>query len=47
MICFLLPRTREGLIIFTNSDNGAKLYAALLKACLGKNDKDIVEIEMK
>jgi CubicO group peptidase (beta-lactamase class C family) len=46
-ICFLLPKTREGLIIFTNSDNGPKLYAALLKACLGKNGKAIVDIEMK
>jgi len=46
-ICFMLPKSRRGIIIFTNSDNGVKLYADILKAYLGTKGKAIVDIEMK
>lgn len=46
-ICFLLPESKRGIIIFTNSDNGVKLYAPLLEACLKEQGKAIVDIEMK
>lgn len=44
-ITFLLPGSREGLIIFTNTDNGSLLYEYLLKHYLGKKGNKIFEIE--
>lgn len=46
-ICFLLPASGNGLIIFTNSDNGPKLYASIIRAFLGKEGRDIVAIELR
>lgn len=46
-ICFLLPKSKRGIIIFTNSDNGVKLYAPILEACLKEQGRAIVDIEMK
>lgn len=43
----LLPQSKQGLIIFTNSDNGGKVYAALLEHYLGSKGKQIVDIETK
>lgn len=46
-ITFILPKTGEGLVIFTNSDNGTNLYEHLLKQYLGENGTKIFEIETR
>jgi len=44
---FLLPKTRKGLLIFTNSDNGHLLYEKLIVKYLGAQGRRIVEIETR
>lgn len=44
---FLLPKTKQGIIIFTNSDNGNKVYMKLIEHFLGENGKKLIEIETK
>lgn len=46
-IAFMLPKTKQGLLIFTNSDIGGNLYEALVKHYLGKYGERIVDIETK
>ncbi|HEY0427994.1 MAG TPA: serine hydrolase domain-containing protein [Pyrinomonadaceae bacterium] len=46
-IVFLLPKTKQGLIIFTNSDNGTNIYLKLISDYLKDYGKRIIEIEMK
>jgi CubicO group peptidase (beta-lactamase class C family) len=46
-IVFIFPKTKQGLIVFTNVDDGHKVYETLLKHYLGDNGKRIFEIEMK
>ncbi|WP_338814762.1 serine hydrolase [Bernardetia sp. Wsw4-3y2] len=46
-IVFILPKTKEGIIIFTNVDDGYKVYEKLLKHYLGENGNTIFEIETK
>ncbi|WP_394774135.1 serine hydrolase [Flavobacterium sp.] len=46
-IVLLLPKTRQGLIIFTNVDDGYKIYEKIVNHYLGENGKKIVEIETK
>lgn len=47
-ICFLLPRTGDGLIIFSNSDNAPKkLYSDIIRAYLGEKGQAIIDIELK
>ncbi|MBI2272368.1 MAG: class A beta-lactamase-related serine hydrolase [Bacteroidetes bacterium] len=46
-IVFLLPATKQGLIIFTNVDDGYKVYEKLLLHYLGSNGRKIIDIEMK
>lgn len=46
-ITFILPKTKQGLLIFTNSDVGGNLYEALVKHYLGKNGEKIIDIETK
>jgi CubicO group peptidase (beta-lactamase class C family) len=46
-IVFLFPKTKQGLIVFTNVDDGHKTYETLLKHYLGDNGKRIFEIETK
>jgi len=46
-ICFLLPRSGKGIIIFTNSENGTKLYIDLIKKYLGQKGQAILDIELK
>lgn len=43
----LLPKTKQGIIIFTNSDTGHTVYEKLLVQYLGENGKKIIEIETK
>lgn len=46
-IFFILPKTKQGLIIFTNVDDGYSVYEKLITHYLGENGKKIVDIEMK
>lgn len=46
-IVFLLPKTKKGLIIFTNVENGYKIYEPLVNHYLGNVGKKIIEIETK
>jgi hypothetical protein len=46
-MAILLPKQRKGLVIFTNSDNGVKLYADLVPYYLGGPGQAIVDIETK
>jgi CubicO group peptidase (beta-lactamase class C family) len=46
-ICFLLPKSGRGIIIFTNSENGTKLYIDLIKNYLGEKGQGILNIELK
>ncbi|WP_053082698.1 serine hydrolase [Chryseobacterium angstadtii] len=46
-IFFLLPKTKDGIVIFTNVDDGYKVFEKLLTEYLGEDGKKVVEIEMK
>lgn len=46
-IVFLLPQTGQGLIVFTNVDDGYKIYEKSLLHYLGEYGRKIIEIEMK
>ncbi len=46
-IAFIFPETGQGLLIFTNVDDGYKVYEPLLKHYLGANGSKIIDIEMK
>jgi len=46
-IAIILPGSKRGLLIFTNSDNGWQLYNDLAVAFLGKQGQAIANIEMK
>lgn len=45
-IVFLLPETKQGLIIFTNADEGYKAYEKILTHYLGEYGRKIIAIEM-
>ena len=46
-LVFLLPKSRQGLIIFTNSDNGTNIYLKLIADYLKDRGKRIIDIEMQ
>ncbi len=46
-IVFILPKTKQGLLIFTNSDTGGNLYETLVKHYLGKYGRKIIDVETK
>ncbi|MBL4670465.1 MAG: class A beta-lactamase-related serine hydrolase [Flavobacteriales bacterium] len=46
-IAFMLPKTKQGLIIFTNSDNGTEAFQEVLLKYLEENGQGIIEVEMK
>ncbi|WP_264553299.1 class A beta-lactamase-related serine hydrolase [Flavobacterium sp. N2038] len=46
-IVFILPKTKQGIIIFTNVDGGYKVYEKILEHYLGENGKKIFDIETK
>jgi CubicO group peptidase (beta-lactamase class C family) len=46
-IAFMIPRTKQGLVIFTNSDNGTEAFVDVLLKYLGENGQGIIDIEMK
>jgi CubicO group peptidase (beta-lactamase class C family) len=46
-IAFIIPKTQQALLIFTNCDNGTEAFAPILTKFLGKNGEGILNIEMK
>lgn len=46
-IAFIVPKTKQALLIFTNSDNGTEAFADVLMKFLGKDGEGILNIEMK
>lgn len=46
-IVFMIPKTKQGLIIFTNSDNGTGAFIDVLLKYLGENGQGIIDVEMK
>lgn len=46
-IAFIVPKTKQGLLIFTNSDNGTDAFQEILLNYLGENGQGILEVEMK
>ena len=45
-IVFIFPKSKEGLIIFTNVDDGYKVFEKLINQYLGEKGKKIIEIEL-
>jgi CubicO group peptidase (beta-lactamase class C family) len=46
-IVFIFPKTKQGLLIFTNSDMGGSIYENIVKHYLGENGQKIFDIETK
>lgn len=46
-IAFIVPKTKQALLIFTNCDNGTDAFAEILVKFLGKDGEGILNIEMK
>ena len=46
-IAFIVPSTKQALLIFTNCDNGTNAFAEILVKFLGKDGEGILNIEMK
>lgn len=46
-IFFIVPKTGQGIVIFTNVDDGWKVYEKLLVHYLGETGRKIFDIEMK
>lgn len=46
-IVFIFPKSKKGILIFTNVDDGYKVYEKLLTHYLGEKGIRIVEIEIK
>lgn len=46
-IFFIFPKTKDGLMIFTNSDNGMATYMPAIQEFLGEKGQKVVDIEMK
>lgn len=44
-ITFILPKTKQGLVIFTNADDGYKIYEPIMNQYFWTTGKKIVEIE--
>jgi CubicO group peptidase (beta-lactamase class C family) len=46
-MAFILPSSKEGLVIFTNCDNGIDIYIPTIQYYLGKAGQEIIDIETK
>lgn len=46
-ITFLFPKTGNGILIFTNSTVGYKIFNPILKHYLSENGNKLIEIESK
>ncbi len=45
IIVFIFPKTKKGLLIFTNVDDGYKVYEKIIIHYLGDQGQEIIEIE--
>ncbi len=46
-IVFILPKSKQGLLIFTNCDNGTDIYIPTILAYLGELGQGIIDVETK
>lgn len=46
-IAFIVPKTKQALLIFTNCDNGTDAFEPVLVKFLGKEGQGILNVEMK
>ena len=46
-IVFILPKSKEGLVIFTNSGNGGDAYIPVIQKFLGRQGQEIIDVETK
>jgi CubicO group peptidase (beta-lactamase class C family) len=46
-IAFILPKSKEGLVIFTNCDNGTDIYIQTILFYLGQAGQGIIDVETK
>lgn len=46
-ITFIIPKTKQGLVIFTNGDNGTDAYQEILLKYFKENGQGIMNVEMK
>jgi CubicO group peptidase (beta-lactamase class C family) len=46
-IVFILPKTKQGLLIFTNVDDGYKIFEKVISHYLGAYGEQIIDIEIK
>lgn len=46
-LAFMFPKTKEGIVIFTNVDDGYKVYEKIITHYLGENGKKLIAIETK
>lgn len=46
-MAFILPKSGQGLVIFTNSDNGTALYVQTILAYLGEAGQGIIDVETR
>jgi len=44
-IGLILPKSKQGLVIFINSDNGANAFIPVILAYLRKSGKGIIDVE--
>ena len=47
IFAFILPKTKQGLVIFTNVDDGYKIYEPIINQYFGGKGEKIIEIETK
>ena len=46
-IVFILPKSKRGLVIFTNSGKGGDAYIPVIQKYLGKEGQEIIDVETK
>lgn len=46
-IAFILPQSKQGLVIFTNCDNGTDIYIETVLSYLGELGQGIIDVETK
>jgi CubicO group peptidase (beta-lactamase class C family) len=44
---FILPKSKQALLIFTNCDNGTDIYIPTVQHYLGKTGEEIIEVETR
>ncbi|SHG38959.1 serine hydrolase domain-containing protein [Pedobacter caeni] len=46
-LAIIFPKSKDGLLFFTNSDNGTKSYPGIIREYLKEKGQEIIDIEMK